>query len=95
MQLGQRLQLATSGTKHIVPESKGVVKVWDRGDVGENHLYDLWEVVDQFVRGGCLWRRITEQAIDVGLGSMPNGPHLGRKVYPYSANGAEVRAIYA
>jgi hypothetical protein len=33
MQFGQWLQLAAVGAKHMIPESNGVVKVWNRGDV--------------------------------------------------------------
>jgi hypothetical protein len=47
------------------------------------------------MRGRCLWRRTIEQAIDLGFASTPNDPHSGLEVYPYDANGAEVRTVYA
>ena len=47
------------------------------------------------MRDKCLWRRTIEQAIDLGFASTPNDPHSGREVYPYDANGADVRTVYA
>ena len=63
------------------------------GDMGDDHFHEfIWKAAGRFVRDTGPWRRITEQAIDVGFASVPNDPHPTREVYPY---GAEVRAIYA
>jgi hypothetical protein len=66
------------------------------GDVGDDHFRGVVrKVAGRFVRGTCVWRHITEQAIDVGLASTPYDPQPSREVYAYGANGAEVRGIYA
>jgi hypothetical protein len=45
--------------------------------------------------GRCEGMWITEQAFDVGFASTPNDPPVCRDVYPFGADGAEVRDICA
>ena len=65
------------------------------GDVDDDHFDDvIWKTAGRFMYKACVWRPITEQAIDVGFASTPNDPHASREVYSYGANGAEVRTVY-
>lgn len=53
------------------------------GEVGDDHLHDfVWEIRGRFVRGVCRfvrsvcpWRRIVEEAVDLGFASIPNDDH--------------------
>jgi hypothetical protein len=62
-------------------------------DVDDDHFHDFIREAAARYAGVCLWRRMTEQAIDVGFASTPNDPHSTREVCPYGANGADVRGI--
>ena len=64
--------------------------------MSDDHSHDFIRgAASQIVRDGCLWRRITDQATDVGFDSTPNNPCASREAYPYGANGVEIGAIYA
>jgi hypothetical protein len=64
-------------------------------DVGDDGLDDLIrEAASRCVRDACLRRRSTEQAIDAGFASTPNDLHASREVYPYGANGANIRDVH-
>ena len=109
MQLGQRLQLVrVCESKGVVKmwdhghvpgaacQWEGLESVEIAGDMGDDHFHNfIWKVAGRYVCGTCLWRRITEQAIDVDLALVPNGLHTGREVHLCGASGAEVRAVYA
>ena len=91
-------------------ESKGMVKVRNRdcvpgaasqrtrlesvkvaGEVGDDHFHDfVRDAAGRLVHG----TRNTEEAIDLGVASMPMGHREGQEGYPYGANGAGVRAIH-
>jgi hypothetical protein len=62
----------------------------------DDDLHDfMGKATGRFVRDGRLWRHIAGRAVDVDLALVPSGLHSSREAYPYGANGAEVRAVYA
>jgi hypothetical protein len=65
-------------------------------DVCDDRFHDfIWETAGHSAHSGCLWRRNSEQVIDVGFASTPNNPDPSQEVCLCSTNGAEVRTIYA
>ena len=55
------------------------------GDVGDDHFHDVvWKrglglltLEDPFVRGACLWGRISEELVEPGSSLVPGGHHAG------------------
>ena len=80
------------------------------GEMGDDHFHDIvreggWERAardradrtvraGRSMRGASLWRSTSEEAVDLGFATIPNGHLAGREFHPYGASGTEVRVIH-